>query len=66
MQDYAGEDVEGALRAAEEENARLREAWQALILESGLNWASNDQLRDTLFRLQSPLPFTSFASSSLS
>jgi hypothetical protein len=47
----------GALREAEAENACLREVWQALILESGQNWAADEQLRNVLFRLQAPLAF---------
>lgn len=45
------------LREAEEENARLREIWQAMIVESGVNWAVDEELRDIIFRLQSPLSF---------
>jgi hypothetical protein len=52
-----GRRAVAALQEAEAENARLREVWQALILESGLNWAADEQLRDVLFRLQSPLAF---------
>lgn len=48
--------LERELRAATEENVMLREVWQALILESGLNWAVDDDLRATMFSLQQPPP----------
>jgi hypothetical protein len=52
-----GRRAVAALQEAEAENARLREVWQALIPKSGLNWAADEQLRDVLFRLQSPPAF---------
>jgi len=54
-EDEAMVELQKKIQAADDENTQLRHMWQALILESGVNWATSEDLRETMFKLQQPL-----------